>query len=72
VGTCTWCDTYNGLVVEPQNHPALHLTGFAEFGHQNSAVVVPEGTSGGTWCHSEVCVKVKQFRVEHMTVGLKT
>jgi hypothetical protein len=48
------------------------LTGFAEFGHQNSAVVVPEGTSGGTWCHSEVCVKVKQFRVEHMTVGLKT
>ena len=27
-----------------QNHPALRMAGFAEFGPQNSAVAVPEGT----------------------------
>jgi hypothetical protein len=30
--------TYDGLVVEPQNHPALWMADFAEFGPQNSAV----------------------------------
>jgi hypothetical protein len=28
-GTRTWCDTHSGLVVEPQNHHALGLAGFA-------------------------------------------
>jgi hypothetical protein len=28
----------------PQNHPALRMAGFAEFGPQNSVVAVPEGT----------------------------
>jgi hypothetical protein len=28
----------------PQNHQALRMVGFAEFGPQNSTVAVPEGT----------------------------
>ena len=38
-----------------QNHPVLRMTGFAEFGPQNSAVAVLEGTDGGSggnrWRH---------------------
>jgi hypothetical protein len=30
-----------------QNHPALQMAGFAEFGSQNSMAAVPEGTSDG-------------------------
>jgi hypothetical protein len=52
----------------PQNHPAL---GFAEFGPQNSAVAVPEGTCDGTRRDRGGCVKVKQLRVKDMAVGLK-
>jgi hypothetical protein len=30
--------THGGLVVESQNHPALRMAGFTEFGPQNSVV----------------------------------
>jgi hypothetical protein len=30
--------THGALVVESQNHPALRMAGFTEFGPQNSAV----------------------------------
>jgi hypothetical protein len=39
------------------------MVGFAEFGPQNSVVVVPEGTGGSMWRYSEGCVKAKQHRV---------
>jgi hypothetical protein len=48
------------------------MAGFAEFGPQNSTVAVPEGTGGGTWRHSEGCVKAKQIHVERVAVGSKT
>jgi hypothetical protein len=47
-GTCTTCDTHCGLVVWPQNHPTLRMTGFAEIGSQNLVVTVPMGIGGGT------------------------
>jgi hypothetical protein len=56
----------------PQNHPALRMAGFAEFGPQNSAVAVPEGTGGGTRCDHGGCVKAKQLRVKDVAVGSKT
>jgi hypothetical protein len=56
----------------PQNHPALQMAGFAEFGPQNSTAAVPEGTSGGTWRDHEGCVKAKQLRVKDVAVGSKT
>jgi hypothetical protein len=68
----TRCDTHGGLVVEHQNHLALRMVGFAEFGPQNSTTVVPEGTGGNTWCHSEECVKAKQLRVKRVAVTSKT
>jgi hypothetical protein len=46
------CDTHDGLVVEPQHHPALRMLGFAKFGPQNSMAAVLEGSGGGTWHHS--------------------
>ena len=42
-----------------QNHPVLQIAGFAEFGPQNSAVVVPEGTDGGTRHDRGGCIKAK-------------
>jgi hypothetical protein len=65
----TQCETHDSLVVEPQNHPALQMESFAEFGPQNLAVAIPEGTGGGTWRHSEGCVKVKQLCVERVVVA---
>jgi hypothetical protein len=56
----------------PQNHPALQMLGFAEFGPQNSAVAVLEGTGGGTWRDRRGCVKAKQLRVKDVVVGSKT
>jgi hypothetical protein len=58
----------------PQNHPALRMPGFAEFGPQNSAVAVavPEGTGGGTWRDHGGCVKAKQLRVKGVAIGSKT
>jgi hypothetical protein len=53
----------------PQNHPALRMAGFAEFGPENSVVAVLEGTCGGTWRDHEGCVKAKQLRVKDMAVG---
>jgi hypothetical protein len=50
----------------PQNHPALWMTDFVEFGHQNSAKAVPVGINGGTWQHSKGYVKAKQLRVERV------
>jgi hypothetical protein len=55
----------------PQNHPALRMAGFAEFGPQNSAMVVSERTSGDTWRDCEGCVKAKQLRVKDVAVGSK-
>jgi hypothetical protein len=46
----------------PQNHPALRMAGLAEFGPQNSAVAVSEGTSGGMLHDRGGCVKAKQLR----------
>jgi hypothetical protein len=48
------------------------MADFAEFGPQNSTMTVLEGIGGGTWRHSEGCVKVKQLRVEHVGVRSKT
>jgi hypothetical protein len=72
-GTRTRCDTHEGLVVEPQNDPALWMAGFfPEFGPQNSVTVVPEEIGGSTWHHSEECIKAKQLRVERLTIRSKT
>jgi hypothetical protein len=56
----------------PQKHPALRMAGFAEFGPQNSAVAVLEGTGGGTRRDQRGCVKAKQLRVKDVTIGSKT
>jgi hypothetical protein len=58
-GARTRCDTHGGLVVEPQNHPSLSMVDFGEFVPENSAAMVLEGSGGGTWRHSEGCVKAK-------------
>jgi hypothetical protein len=52
----------------PQNHPALCMAGFTEFGSQNSTVAVPEGTGGGTWHDHGGYVKAKQLRVKDVAV----
>jgi hypothetical protein len=46
--------------------------GFVEFAPQNSAMVVLEGISGGTWHQSGGCIEAKQLRVERMAIGSKT
>jgi hypothetical protein len=48
------------------------MAGFAEFGPQNSAVAVPEGTGGGTLRDRGGCVNSKQLRVKDVAVGSKT
>jgi hypothetical protein len=48
------------------------MAGFAEFGPQNSVVVVPKGTGGGTWYNRGGCIKAKQLRVKDVAVGSKT
>jgi hypothetical protein len=48
------------------------MTGFDEFGPQNSVVAIPMGNGGGTWHYSEGCIKAKQLRVERVVVGSKT
>jgi hypothetical protein len=65
---CSWLVWWFG----PQNHLALWMAGFAEFGPQNSAVVVPEGTGGGTRRDRGGCVKAKQLRVKDVAVGSRT
>jgi hypothetical protein len=65
---CSWLVWWFG----PQNHPALQMVGFAEFGPQNSTVAVPEGTSGGTRHDRRGCVKAKQLHVKDVAVGSKT
>jgi hypothetical protein len=55
-----------------QNHPALRMAGFAEFGPQKSAVAVPEGIGGSTRHDRGGCIKAKQLRVKDVAVGLKT
>jgi hypothetical protein len=60
-GPCYLCDrglaehtsvrggrAHDGFVVEPQNHPALWMASFSEFGPQNSMAAVPEGINGIT------------------------
>jgi hypothetical protein len=56
----------------PQNHPALWMAVFAEFGPQNSAAAILEGIGGGTWRDRGGCVKAKQLRVKDVAVGSKT
>ena len=56
----------------PQNHQALRMAGFAEFGYQNLAVAVPEGTGGGTWRDRGGCIKVKQLHVKDVADGSKS
>jgi hypothetical protein len=56
----------------PQNHPALRMVGFAEFGPQNSVVAVAKGTVGGTRHDRGGCVKAKQLRVNDVAIGSKT
>jgi hypothetical protein len=56
----------------PQNLPALHMAGFAQFGPQNSATVVLEGTGGVTWRDPRGCIKAKQLHVKDMAVESKT
>jgi hypothetical protein len=41
-------------------------------GHKTRRAVVLEGTSGGTWRHSEGCIKAEQLCVERMVIGPKT
>jgi hypothetical protein len=48
------------------------MTGFAEFGPQNSAVAIPEEIDGCMWHHKEGCVKAKKLRVERVTIKSKT
>jgi hypothetical protein len=48
------------------------MPSFAEFGPQNLAVAVPEGTDGGTRRDRGGCVKAKQLRVKDVAVGSKT
>jgi hypothetical protein len=67
--TCTRCGAHDRF--GPQNHPALRMASFAEFGSQNSAAV-PDGTGGGTWCDHRGCVKAKQLQVKDVVVGSKT
>jgi hypothetical protein len=43
-----------------------------EFGPLLGGGGFKENINGGTWCHSKGCVKVKQLRVEGVTVGSKT
>jgi hypothetical protein len=45
---------------------------FAEFGPQNSATTVLEGTSGVTWHDRGGCVKAKQLHVKDVVVGSRT
>jgi hypothetical protein len=56
----------------PQNHPALQMPDFAEFGPQNSAVAVLEGTGGGMRRDYGGCVKAKQLRVKDVAIRSKT
>jgi hypothetical protein len=56
----------------PQNHSALRMAGFAEFGPQNSVAAVSEGTGGIMWHDCGACVKAKQLHVKDVAVGSKT
>jgi hypothetical protein len=47
------------------------MAGFAEFGTQNSAVEVSEGTGDGTRRDRGGCVKAKQIRVKDVAVREK-
>jgi hypothetical protein len=70
---CTRCgahDKIGGLGLK--NTQRYGCASFAEFVPQNSAVVVPEGTGGGTWRDRGGCVKAKQLRVKDVVVGSKT
>jgi hypothetical protein len=61
-----------GLVVWASKPPSATDEWFAEFGPQNSAVVVPAGTGGGTRRDRGGCVKAKQLHVKDVAVGSKT
>jgi hypothetical protein len=78
-GTCAWswrtrtrCSTRQVWWFRSQNHPALQIVGFAEFGPPNSVMAVPEGTGDSTWPDHGGCVKAKQLRVKDMAIGSKT
>jgi hypothetical protein len=67
---CNAHGSFGGL--RSQNHPALRMAGFAEFGPQNSAVAVLGGIGDGTRHDRGGCINAKQLRVKDVTVGLKT
>jgi hypothetical protein len=48
------------------------MPGFAEFGPQNTAMAVLEGTSGSTQRDHGGSVKAKQLHVKDVAVGSKT
>jgi hypothetical protein len=56
----------------PGNHTALRMAGFAEFGPQNSAAEVLEGTGGDTWRDRGGCVKAKRLHVKDVALESKT
>jgi hypothetical protein len=51
---------------------AVLTAGFVEFGPQNLAVAVPEGTGGGTWRDHGGCVMAKQLPGKDVAVKSKT
>jgi hypothetical protein len=57
-GTRKRYTTRGGFVVEPRNHETI---GFAEFGPQNSIVMVLIEIGGDTWRHHEGCVEANNF-----------
>jgi hypothetical protein len=76
VGARTRCDTHNGLVVEPQNHPSLWMVGF----RSSLASKLGGGSSGGNqWHHVSSKQMVRQgkatwcgahgHRIESLGVG---
>jgi hypothetical protein len=71
-GTPTRCNTYCGLVIWDSKPPNATDGGFAKFGPQNLATTVPLVICGGTWHHSEGCVKAKQLCVERVAIKSKT
>jgi sarcosine oxidase delta subunit len=72
VGDQHACATRGGLVVEPQNHLAVRIAVFAQFGPQNSVMAVPMGIKDVMWSHHGGCVEAKHLRVERMTIRSKS
>jgi hypothetical protein len=67
-----WCDTHDGLVVEPRKNTLRYgWWVLLNLGLKTQRVVL-EGIGGDTWHHNKGCVKGKQLCVERVTVESKT